>query len=115
MTALRGRFRDGESVVGTWVSLSDPAVAEIGAELGFDFALVDTEHTPNSLETVIAMVRAVDAAEGSTRAVVRVPWNDPVRIKRVLDIGVAGVMVPMVGSAEEARDFVKAPRTPSGG
>jgi len=115
MTALRGRFRDEESVVGTWVSLSDPAVAEIGAELGFDFALVDTEHTANSLETVIAMARAVDAAEGSTRTVVRVPWNDPVRIKRVLDIGVAGVMVPMVGSAEEARDFVEATRYPPDG
>lgn len=115
MTSLRERVRAREPTVGSWVSLSDPAVAEATAETGFDFALVDTEHTTMSLETVGEMARAVDAAAGDTETIVRIPWNDQVRIKRVLDIGVSGVMVPMVESAAEAEEFVAATRYPPDG
>lgn len=101
--------------LGTWVSIGHPAVAEINARLGLDFVLVDMEHTTMGLETVENMARAVDAAPGETDTVVRVPWNDPVRLKRVIDIGVAGVMVPMIGSAEEARELVSALRYPPEG
>ena len=87
----------------------------MSASLGFDFLLIDTEHTTMSLETVENMVRAADAADGEAPTVVRVPWNDPVRIKRVLDIGVDGVMVPMVESADEARELVSATRYPPEG
>jgi 2-keto-3-deoxy-L-rhamnonate aldolase RhmA len=83
--------------------------------MGFDFALVDMEHTPASFETVTEMTRAVDAADGDTATVARVPWNDPVAIKRVLDVGVQGVMVPMVESGEEAAEFVAATRYPPEG
>lgn len=112
---LRDRMRAREPLVGGWVSLSDPAVAEMYAELAFDFALLDTEHTPNSLETVADQVRAVDAADGRCASVVRVPWNDPVRIKRVLDVGVGGVMVPMVETADEAEEFAASVRYPPPG
>lgn len=115
MAGLREKVRAREPTVGSWVSLADPAVAEATAEHGFDFALVDTEHTTMSLETVGEMARAVDAAQGPTETIVRVPWNDKVRIKRVLDIGVSGVMVPMVETAEEARAFVEATRYPPEG
>lgn len=101
--------------IGTWISIGHPTVAEVNARLDLDFLLVDMEHTTISLETVENMARAVDAAPGDTDIVVRVPWNDPVRIKRVIDIGVAGVMVPMIGSAEEARDLVNALRYPPEG
>lgn len=101
--------------LGTWVSIGHPTVAEVNAQLGLDFILIDTEHTTMSLETVEDMVRAVDAAPAETDTVVRVPWNDPVRLKRVIDIGVDGVMVPMIGSAEEAKDLVKALRYPPEG
>jgi 2-keto-3-deoxy-L-rhamnonate aldolase RhmA len=101
--------------LGSWVSIGHPTVAEVKARLGLDFVLVDMEHTIMSLETVENMARAIDAAPGETDTVVRVPWNDPVRLKRVIDIGVAGVMVPMIGSAKEARNLVEALRYPPEG
>jgi 2-keto-3-deoxy-L-rhamnonate aldolase RhmA len=101
--------------LGTWISIGHPTIAEASARLDLSFVLIDTEHTTMSLETVENMARAVDAAPGETDTVVRVPWNDPVRLKRVIDIGVAGVMVPMIGSAEEARELVDALRYPPEG
>ncbi|PSP64228.1 aldolase [Halobacteriales archaeon QH_8_64_26] len=112
---LRRRLAAREPLLGTWLSLSDPAVAEIGASLGYDFALIDTEHTPLSLETVTELVRAIEAADGETEAFVRVSWNDPVELKRVLDTGVGGVMVPMVNTAKQARQAVEATRYPPEG
>lgn len=104
---------DLHDTVGTWTSLSDPAVAEIAAGGGFDFVVVDTEHAPLGLETVADCLRAVDANDG--QSVVRVPWNDPVRIKRLLDLGPDGLLVPMVDTAEEAREAVSATRYPPEG
>ena len=116
--------------VGTWTSLADPAVAEMAAGAGFEFVVVDTEHTPLGLETVADCLRAIEAggtrpAGGSgedgpeagrpVRSVVRVPWNDPVRIKRVLDLGPDGLLVPMVDTAAEAREAVAATRYPPEG
>lgn len=108
------RLRDGEPVVGNWLSMSDPAVAEISSGLGFDFVMIDTEHTPSSLETVANLVRGVEAG-GDAAPLVRVPWNDHVRVKRVLDIGPAGLMSPMVATADEAESFVDAARYPPEG
>ena len=99
--------------IGTWTSLSDPASAEIAAGGGFDFVVVDTEHSPLGLETVANCVRAVE--NGGAAPVVRTPWNDPVRIKRLLDIGPAGLLVPMVNSAEEAEEAAAATRYPTDG
>lgn len=113
--SLIRQLRHDTAPVGTWISIGHPSVAEVSASLGFDFLLIDTEHTTMGLETVENMVRAVDAAGTGTETVVRVPWNDPVRIKRVLDIGVDGVMVPMVETASEARDLVGATRYPPEG
>lgn len=113
--ALREQIRAREPVVGSWLTLADPAVGEMTAELGFDFVVIDIEHTPSSLETVGRMARAVDAASGDTGTIVRLPWNDPVVIKRVLDLGVSGVMAPMVGDAGEARSLVDATRYPPDG
>jgi 2-keto-3-deoxy-L-rhamnonate aldolase RhmA len=111
---MRDTLRDGGPVVGTWASLADPAVPELLAP-DADFVVLDTEHTPNSLETVADCARGVDAAPGEALPLARVAWNDPVRIKRLLDTGVAGVMVPMVESAEEAEAAVEACRYPPDG
>lgn len=105
-------MNDLTGAIGTWTSLSDPAVAEIAAG-SFDFVVVDTEHTALGLETVADCLRAVDA--GGSDAVVRVPWNDPVRIKRLLDLGPDGLLVPMVDDAEAAREAVAATRYPPEG
>ncbi|WP_227357055.1 HpcH/HpaI aldolase family protein [Haladaptatus salinisoli] len=115
MSELRRAVRAGESVVGTWLSVGHPTVAELSAELGFDFAVIDAEHTSMSMETVENLARAVDAAGGETEPVARVPDDDPARIKRVLDTGVSGVIVPMVETVEQARGVVEATRYPPDG
>jgi 2-keto-3-deoxy-L-rhamnonate aldolase RhmA len=107
------RMRAGESLSAGWVSLGHPRVAEIVALAGYDFVVVDIEHSPTSLETLDDVVRAVELHD--VPAVVRVPWNDPVVIKRVLDIGVAGVMVPMIQTAGEAEAAVEAMTYPPEG
>lgn len=104
-----------EYPAGNWISIGHPAVAELSAALGFDFILIDTEHTSMSLETVEDLTRAVDAADGVTETIVRVPENDPSKIKRTLDIGVSGIMVPMIETADEARTIAQACQYPPDG
>jgi 2-dehydro-3-deoxyglucarate aldolase/4-hydroxy-2-oxoheptanedioate aldolase len=115
MTTLNEKFDTEADVVGAWLSIGHPTVAEVTAAQDFDFVLIDTEHTPLGLETVENMSRGVEAAEGDTETLVRVPSNDPVQIKRTLDIGVGGVMVPMVETADEAKQVVKSVRYPPSG
>ncbi|QRV17676.1 aldolase (plasmid) [Haloterrigena salifodinae] len=115
MKDLKQKFHTETDIAGAWLSIGHPTVAEVTATEGFDFVLIDTEHTPLTLETVENMSRAVDGADGETETLVRVPSNDPVRIKRVLDIGVAGIMVPMIETADEARDVVDAVTYPPNG
>ncbi|MFB6118497.1 HpcH/HpaI aldolase/citrate lyase family protein [Halosegnis sp.] len=110
-------FRDrlgSEPLVGTWVSSSDPAVAEMTAP-GFDFVMLDTEHAPNSDETIAHAVRAVEAADGEAVPLARPLDNDRGKIKRLLDIGVRGVMVPLVETADGARSAVSAAKYPPSG
>ena len=102
------------SPVGTWVSLSDPAVAEMTAP-GFDFVVLDTEHAPNADATVANAVRAVEAADGDAVPLARPLDNDRGRIKRLLDVGVAGVMVPLVETPEGAARAVSAAKYPPDG
>lgn len=111
---MQEQFRAGDPLVGTWASLSDPAVAELLAP-DFDFVILDTEHTPNSFETVTGQARAVDAADGDALPIARVPWNDAADIKRLLDVGVGGVMVPMIDTASEAERAASACRYPPEG
>jgi 2-keto-3-deoxy-L-rhamnonate aldolase RhmA len=101
--------------MGTWLSVGHPTVAEVSASQDVDFALIDTEHTTITLETVENMARAIDAADSPTDTIIRVPWNDHVRLKRVLDIGIDGVMVPMIDTAAEARELIDAMRYPPEG
>ncbi|MFB6081667.1 MAG: HpcH/HpaI aldolase/citrate lyase family protein [Halanaeroarchaeum sp.] len=112
---LKDSFESNSHPLGTWVSVGHPTVAEISASVGMDFILVDLEHTAMTLETVESLVRAVEAAEGDTEILVRVPWNDHVRIKRILDIDVDGIMVPMLESAAETEELVAATRYPPEG
>jgi 2-keto-3-deoxy-L-rhamnonate aldolase RhmA len=107
-------FPDVEDPVGNWISIGHPAVAEVCAH-GFDFVVVDTEHTDIGLETLANVLRAVETVEGDVSTFVRVPWNDPVEIKQVLDLGPDGVIVPMIEDADQARQAVRAMRYPPAG
>lgn len=102
---LRDKLRKGTVCIGSAVSFGDATVTEALCNY-LDFIWVDMEHVPFSLETVQAHMMAT---KGSTVApIVRVPWNDPVLIKPVLDIGAAGVIAPMVCTADEAARLVSA-------
>ena len=100
-------------LAGMWVCSGSALVAEICAGSGLDWLLIDMEHAPNGLESVLAQLQAVSAYP--TVPVVRVPSADPIVIKQVLDLGARTVLVPMVNSAQEARDVVAAAHYPPRG
>jgi 2-dehydro-3-deoxyglucarate aldolase/4-hydroxy-2-oxoheptanedioate aldolase len=108
--ALKAR---GRAPLGTWVMSGSNAVAEAIGWAGFDFAVVDMEHSPIELPDVVRLLQAL--APTGCEALVRVPWNDPVTVKRVLDAGARTLMFPMIQSAEEARAAVSATRYPPEG
>lgn len=103
----------GRKQIGTWVSLGSNFAAEVIAPAGFDWALVDMEHAPNDLQSVLAQLQVF--AGTSTTAIVRPDWNDTVLVKRLLDIGAPGLLFPMVQSVDEARAAVAATRYPPRG
>jgi 4-hydroxy-2-oxoheptanedioate aldolase len=103
----------GRAQIGLWGSIPSGYTAEVVAGAGFDWFLIDTEHTPADIETVLRMVQAVAAYP--TEPVVRVPWNDMVAIKRVLDLGVRSILIPQVTTVEEAKNAVAYARFPPGG
>lgn len=100
-------------LAGMWVCSGSPLVAEIVAGAGLDWLLIDMEHGPNGIESVLAQLQAV--AGSATTAVVRVPSGDEVVIKQVLDLGAQTLVVPMVNSAAEARAVVEAMHYPPRG
>ena len=103
----------GQQQIGLWCSLSHHYALEAVAGAGFDWLLLDTEHSPNDLESLVPQLQAVAAYPSS--AVVRIPWNDTVNIKRVLDIGAQSLLLPYVQNVEEARAAVAATRYPPAG
>jgi 4-hydroxy-2-oxoheptanedioate aldolase len=110
---LKRRLIDGDRLLGLWIASASPTNVEIVAHAGYDFLIVDQEHGAGSIGDAVAMLRAAEAA--GTACVVRVPWNDPVYLKRILDVGFRSVMIPMVESAEEAVAAVRACRYPPEG
>jgi 4-hydroxy-2-oxoheptanedioate aldolase len=99
--------------VGLWTSLSNHVSVEVLANAGFDWLLLDTEHSPNELPMVHTQLQAV--SHGKAHPIVRPPWNDMVTIKRYLDIGVQTLLIPFVQNADEARSAVAATRYPPHG
>jgi 2-keto-3-deoxy-L-rhamnonate aldolase RhmA len=110
---LKRRLKAGETCYGAWIGSASPTVAEILALSGLDCVVIDHEHGPGTLAEGLAVTRAVQSTPCT--ALMRVPWNDPVYVKRVLDFGVEGVMFPSINSAEEARAAVAACRYPPQG
>lgn len=115
---LNPTFRDAladadRPLAGMWVCSGSPLVAEICAGSGLDWLLIDMEHSPNGLESVLAQLQAVAAAP--VTAVVRVPIGDVVTIKQVLDLGAQNILVPMVDTAAQAAELVDAVRYPPRG
>lgn len=111
----------GEPQYGLWLALADPYAAELCAGCGFDWVVIDGEHSPNDLRSTLACLQAVAAAAevhpggNAAHPVVRVPHGDPALIKQVLDIGATTILVPMVETAAQAAQLVRAVRYPPAG
>lgn len=109
---FRDKLAAGKTLLGTCITFFDPAVTEALSRV-LDFVWIDTEHNPISVERVQAHLMATKGTQ--TTPLVRVPANDPVLIKPILDVGAAGVIVPLVQSADDVRHAVAACRYPPEG
>lgn len=105
-TRLRNKLRAGDACLGTWINFTDPTLAELLAGSGYDFFIIDAEHAALDIESIQSLVMATKGTD--VVAVVRVPWNDPVHIKRVLDAGAGGILVPNVRTLQDVEDAVSA-------
>jgi 2-keto-3-deoxy-L-rhamnonate aldolase RhmA len=107
---LKQKLKAGQPTFGAWLAFTDPAAAEIMTGCGFDWLLIDAEHSPFTLDSLLPVLMAFNGRE--TVPLIRVPSNDRVPIKQFLDLGAEGILVPMVNSAQEARQAVAACKYP---
>ncbi|WP_246183996.1 HpcH/HpaI aldolase family protein [Pandoraea anhela] len=110
LAALEAKWR---TEIGLWCSLGSPVTTEICAGAGYDWLLLDMEHAPNELRDIYAQLQA--AAPYPVSCIVRPDANDPVKIKRLMDIGVKSFLIPFVESASDAERAVRATRYPPHG
>jgi len=102
--SLKAQLNRSELTIGSWVTLGHPSIAEIMASAGFDWLVLDMEHSVLELSEVQAIIQVLDAKQ--CPAIVRLTSNHPDQIKRVMDAGATGVMVPMIKSAADAKAAV---------
>ena len=110
---FKRRLGSGAKQAGIWLTLESPNATEILAGAGYDWLLLDMEHTTLDPSQVAVHLRA--ASGGTAELAVRIPWNEPIMVKRLLDAGVRTLMFPSVQSAAEARAAVAATRYPPQG
>ena len=110
---FKQRLCRGEAQIGLWLGLADAYCAELAANAGFDWLLIDGEHAPNDLRGMLAQLQAVAPYPG--QPVIRPVTGDTALIKQVLDIGAQTLLVPMVESAEQAAQLVRAVYYPPSG
>jgi len=110
---FKAALREGRPQIGLWLNTGEPLLAELAGTAGFDWLVIDGEHGPNDLRSIIAQLQALTASPAE--AVVRPPMGEPWMIKQLLDAGARTLLVPMVDSAEQARALVSAVRYPPHG
>jgi 2-dehydro-3-deoxyglucarate aldolase/4-hydroxy-2-oxoheptanedioate aldolase len=110
---VKHMLKDGRKTAGAWLQIGSPMTAEIMSQAGFDWLMIDMEHAPVDFMTLINQMQAVTG--GGAIPLVRAPWNDFVTIKRILDAGAYGLLVPYVNTREEAEAAVKACQYPPKG
>lgn len=107
--AIQGK----QAQIGLWLGLANGYTAELLAGAGFDWLLIDAEHSPNDLRTILDQLQAI--APYPVSPIVRPPWPDSVRIKQILDLGVQTILAPMVDTVEQAQQVIAATRYPPEG
>ena len=110
---LKARLAAGTKSLGVWTAGLSTVITETLAASGYDFLFLDQEHGPQGLAETIPHLQTLAATSCSPE--IRVPWNDPVYLKRILDVGVESIMVPMVETGEQAKAAVAACRYPPRG
>ncbi len=114
INAFKQAIQNGDTAqIGLWLGLANSYTAELLAGAGFDWLLIDAEHAPNDLQTILGQLQAI--APYPATPIVRPPWPDSVRIKQILDLGAQTILAPMVESGEQAADVVAATRYPPQG
>ncbi len=113
LNPFKAALANGQRQIGFWLSMADAYLAEVSATAGFEWLLIDAEHAPNDVRSILAQLQAV--APYSAEAVVRPVNGDPALLKRLLDIGARNLLVPMIDTADEARACVAAVRYPPHG
>ena len=113
INTFKKQFKKNEPLIGLWVGLANGYTAELAANAGFDWLLLDGEHAPNDLITLLSQLQAV--APYKSHPIIRPPIGDRAIIKQLLDIGVQTLLIPMVDTPEQAADLVKAIHYPPKG
>ena len=109
--ALKKKIADGVNCVGGWVAIPNAFAAEIYASQGWDSVTVDMQHGASDINDIVPLLQAIRSG-GDATPLVRVPWNDPAHIMRVLDAGAMGIICPMINTPAEAEALVRAGRYP---
>ncbi len=110
---FKQRLQNGERVIGCWAGFADPYATEVLGTAGFDWVLIDGEHAPNDLKSIMGQLMALKGSDSAP--VVRLPMGEAWAIKQVLDAGAQTLLIPLVESAQEATDLVRAMRYPPEG
>lgn len=110
---LKRSLKDGKKTAGAWAQIVSPISAEIMGQAGFDWLIIDMEHGPNDIPTLLAQMQAMRGSKAVP--IVRAPWNDFVILKRILDAGAYGVLIPYVNTKAEAEAAVRACKYPPEG
>jgi 2-dehydro-3-deoxyglucarate aldolase len=113
LNPFRTELRAGKRLIGCWSSLASPITTEILGLAGYDWILLDGEHSPNDITTFVPQLMALK--DSASVPMVRPPWNDAVWMKRLLDAGFFNFIIPFVESAEQARAAVASTRYPPAG
>ncbi|MCB9721122.1 MAG: 2,4-dihydroxyhept-2-ene-1,7-dioic acid aldolase [Candidatus Omnitrophica bacterium] len=111
--SLRQKLHQGELTLGSWITIGNEIIAEMMSKMDFDWLVIDLEHSVIDLSQAQNLIRIIDLS--GTIPLVRVAHNDSIMIKRVMDAGAAGVIVPMINSQAQAEAAVKAVRYPPSG
>jgi len=110
---LKTKLKAGKKTIGAWAQLASPFTAEILSSAGFDWLMLDMEHGPGDILSLISQVQAMKGSDSVP--LVRTPWNDFVVIKRILDAGAQGILIPYVNNRAETEQAVKACKYPLDG
>ena len=110
---FKAALKQGQRQIGCWCALADPYAIEVLASAGFDWLVIDGEHGPNDLRSIVAQLQILE--DKASHAVVRLPVGEDWMIKQVLDAGAQTLLIPMVESAAQARALVRAMRYPPNG